>query len=445
MEWTRHHMATHHRETSHVRNGPMRILWGTPYNVKSAIARYSRMVTRALVADGHTVEILRLEDKTALDHDILDHNLPVHPPYTFDFARLRHDYDVCVINYGDYFPFHAGALDLAAATPAVAVFHDANLEGFLGGARQIHPKLDALLNRWPPPGLTLPEKCTLPKQDLSFFAALASGCVVHGSHYVDDVVATCPGPTVQMPLCYPDVGAVPPAPDGSGAFIVTCFGMINPNKQPERILRALAVDPKLRTHGRMHFVGAIDEGYRTRLAALAADLGLAAPEFTGWVDDAHLCASLAQAHLVCCLRHPMTEGHSASIITALYAARPIVVNDVGSYAEIPDGLVHKIEAGDAPAPLAAVMAEIARDPQAAEAAAAGAAAWARVRYSAASYVGGLIPLLEAAITCRPGLEAGRGMARHLTNLGVTFDDSATGLPRKFLACAGRPLMPPMSE
>ena len=57
----------------------------------------------------------------------------------------------------------------------------------------------------------------------------------------------------------------------------------------------------------------------------------------------------------------------------------IVVNNVGSYAEIPDGLVRKIPAGEDFAPLAAVMADLAHDPQAAEAAAARAAAFARAR------------------------------------------------------------------
>jgi glycosyltransferase involved in cell wall biosynthesis len=425
--------------------GPMRILWGTPYNVKSAIARYSRMATRALVARGHAVDILRLEDETAAAFEVLDHDLPVHTPRALELARLRRDYDVCVVNYGDYLSFHAGALELAAAAPAVAVFHDANMENFLAGACQLHPKLGALLERWPPAALALPPGRTQAEHATSFFAALASGCVVHGPHYVDDVVAACPGPTVQLPLCYPDIGAVPPAPDASGAFVVMCFGMINVNKQPERILRALAADLALRARGRMRFVGPIEDGYRAKLAALAAKLGLAAPEFTGWVDDARLCALLAQAHLVCCLRHPVLEGGSASMITALYSVRPTVVNDVGSYAEIPDGLVRKIEAGEDPAPLAAVMAEIARDPQAAEAAAAQAAVWARARYSAGSYVEGLMPLLEAAVAGRPGLEAGRGMARRLAALGVSFDDSVTACLESPLACAGRPLMPPVQK
>jgi glycosyltransferase involved in cell wall biosynthesis len=420
----------------------MRILWATPYNVKSAIARYSRMVTRVLVARGHSVEILRLEDETAAALEVLDRDLPVHVPRALDFARLRPDYDVCVVNYGDHLPFHAGVMALAAATPAVAVFHDANMENFLFGACQAHPKLGTLLECWPPAALALPEGGTHAERAISLFAALASGCVVHGSHYVENVVAACPGSTAQLPLCYPDIGAVPPAPDGSGAFVVVCFGMINPNKQPERILRALAADPALRARGRMRFVGPIEKNYRADLTALAAKLGLAAPDFTGWVDDAQLCAQLAQAHLLCCLRHPVLEGGSASIITALYSARPIVVNDVGSYAEIPDGLVRKIDACADPAPLAAVMADIAHDPQAAEAAAVQAAAFARARYSADTYVDSLTPLLEAAVAGRPGLEAGRGMARRLAALGLGFDDGAAACLESRLVYAGRPLTPP---
>ena len=419
----------------------MRILWATPYNVQSAIARYSSIVTRALVARGHAVEILRIEDETVAI-EVLDHDLPVRGPRALDLARLRRDYDVCVVNYGDHLPFHAGALAIAAATPAVAVLHDANMENFLLGARQARPKLGALLERWPPASLALPEGRTPAERAISFFAALAAGCVVHGPHYVDDVVAACPGPTVQLHLCYPEIGTVPPAPDGSGTFLVVCFGMINPNKQPERILRALATDPALRARGRMRFIGPIEEGYRTHLSAFAAELGLAAPDFTGWVDDAQLCALVAQAHLLCCLRHPVSEGGSASVITALYSARPIVVNNVGSYAEIPDGLVRKIDACEDHEPLAAVMADIAHNPQAAEAAAARAVAFARARHSANTYVDGLTPLLYEAIVGRPGLDAGRSMGHRLAALGVGFDDDAGAHLESRLVGAGRLIYDP---
>lgn len=427
----RHHMAPHRREIARVTMESMRILWATPYNVKSAIARYSQIVVRALAARHHSVEILRLEDETTAKIDVLDRNLPVHEPGTLDLARLRSAYDVCVVNYGDYLSFHAGALALAAATPAVAVLHDANMDNFLRGARHAHSKLGALLESWPPPALALPQRRAPAEQATSFLAALAAGCVVHGHHYVDDVVAACPGPTARLSLCYPDIGALPPAPDDSGALVVACFGVINPNKQPERILRALAHDANLRARGRVRFVGPIEAAYRARLTALAAELRLAVPDFTGWVDDSQLCALIAQAHLLCCLRHPVSEGGSASVITALYASRPTVVNNAGSYAEIPDGLVRKIEASDDPAPLATVMSETARNPQAAETAAVQAAAYAHMRYSADTYVAGLIPLLEAAVTGLPALEAARGMARRLGTLGVAFgDDSAMRVERR---------------
>jgi glycosyltransferase involved in cell wall biosynthesis len=306
----------------------------------------------------------------------------------------------------------------------VAVFHDANMENFIWAACQSLPKLGALLESWPSASLALSDGRTLSTRAISFFAALSAGCVVHGPHYLKDVAVSCPGPTTLLPLCYPDIGTVPPAPDGSGTFVVVCFGMINPNKQPERILRALAADPVLRARGRMRFVGPIEDGYRARLAALAADLALAAPEFTGWIDDARLCALIAQAHLLCCLRHPITEGGSASVVTALYSARPVVVNDVGSYTEIPDGLVHKIQACEDPTPLAALMGELVRDPQAADTAAVRAAAYAREHYSADAYVYGLVPLLEMAVAGCPALEAARRMACRLAALGVGFGDSA---------------------
>lgn len=400
----------------------MRILWATPYNVNSAIGRYSRMAAGELAARGHRVEILRIEDETGAALPPLDQAFPLHGPAALDPAQLERDYDLAVVNYGDHMPFHAGALALAAATPALAVFHDANMENFLWGLRQRYPGVDALLARWPAPA-----ESEAPERLLALLAALAAGCVAHGPHYVERLRASCPGPVSQLTLCYPDIGAVPPAPDATGAFVVGCFGMINPNKQPERILRALAADPALRARARMRFIGPIQDGYREHLSARAAELGLSPPDFHGWVDDAQLCALIAQTHLLCCLRHPVTEGGSASVITALYSARPIVVNDVGSYSDIPDGLVRKIADGDDPAPLAAVMAQIAGDPQTAEAAAAKAAEHARTRYSARVYVDALEPLLAAALARTPVLRAARRMGARLHRMGLArgtmFDDA----------------------
>lgn len=399
----------------------MRILWATPYNVNSAIARYSRMVADELAARGHRVEILRIEDEAAAALAPLDAAFPTYAPDTLDPARIERDHDLVVVNYGDHMPFHAGALRLAAATPAVAVFHDANMESFLWGLRQRHAGVDALLARWPAPA-----ESEAAQRLLALLAGLASGCVAHGSHYVAPLLAACPGPVSRLSLCYPDIGAVAPAPDASGAFVAACFGMINPNKQPERILRALAADPALRKRARMRFIGPIQNDYRDHLATLAASLGLAAPDFYGWVDDEKLCALIAQTHLLCCLRHPVTEGGSASVITALYSGRPIIVNDVGSYRDIPDALARKVAADDDPAPLAAAMAEIAANPQAAEATAAQAALHARAHYSARAYVDALEPLLDAALARLPALRAARRMGARLHRMGLTsapsFDD-----------------------
>ena len=195
----------------------------------------------------------------------------------------------------------------------MAVLHDAHLEESPpGGLARLIPKLGALLERWPPAALALPEGRTLAERGISFFAALASSCLVHGPHYVDDVVAACPGPTVQLPLCFPDIGAVPPVPDGSGAFVVVCFGLINLNKQPERILRALAADPALRARGRMRFVGPIEEDYRTRLTALSW------PSW-GWRGPTLPVGSMMRGYVRCSPRRILC---AACAIPSWKAARP---------------------------------------------------------------------------------------------------------------------------
>jgi glycosyltransferase involved in cell wall biosynthesis len=189
-------------------------------------------------------------------------------------------------------------------------------------------------------------------------------------------------------------------------------------------MRAMAASMRLRKAGVYRLIGPVEEKHRNQLKQFAAHLGLAPPEFHGWVRNEELFRLLAQSHAICCLRYPVTEGGSASLITALYTARPVVVADVASYSLVPDYAVWKVEYGETVDDLSRVLDSIEVDPEGANRRARLAREWAKHQYSASAYVQALLPILHAAVERVPALEAGRQIGRELALMGMSLDDPA---------------------
>ena len=161
-----------------------------------------------------------------------------------------------------------------------------------------------------------------------------------------------------------------------------------------------------------------------RLEHLSADLGIPPPRFTGWLSDAALRAEMAEVDVIACLRHPVLEAGSASLVTAMYAARPTLVSWHGVYAEVPDDVVHHCapgqEAGDVAAHLRAILLE----PDAALAMGQRARAHALKVHSAAHYVDRLLPAILAATEAAPAIAAARSLGKVLGRFGISPDDPA---------------------
>ncbi|MBC7578507.1 MAG: glycosyltransferase [Tardiphaga sp.] len=399
----------------------MRLAWATPFNVKSAIAIYSREVCHELSRRGINVEILRIEEPEGEAIDALATSLTVHSASLQPSAEFLQDYDAIVVNVGDYTQFHLGALRLISMVPVISIIHDSNLQNFVHGAVERGLYLDELVKRLPGND-GIADGINPQPAELALFATMSCACVAHGPHYVDLLRMACPGPVAVLPLCYPDLGAVTPKPGKEGSFVITTFGMINSNKQPERVMRAIASSPTLKDKAVYRLAGAIEDGKRMYYEALAKELGIRPPEIYGRVSDEKLFELLSASDVLCCLRYPVSEGGSASLITALYSARPIVVPNFGSYADVPDDLVWKVSYGENEQDLTAVLLDIEGDRAAAEHRSHLMKSWAQTTYSAQNYVDKLLPLVDLAIEATPKVDAGRKIGRLLAALDIGPSD-----------------------
>lgn len=387
----------------------MRILWATPFNVKSAIALFSRGVCAELSQRGFDIQIKRLESGREAALPPLACDLPILAPD----APVPAGIDLVIINYGNHAPYHAGALPLAAAFPALAIFHDAEMRDFAWGMADRHGTIVPLLPGAPAEALydehfdlVAPEARPM----LQSLSGMAAGAVVHGAHYRPTVSESCPGAVAVIPLYFPDIGAPEPEPRRAGPIRLTIFGVISRYKQPDRLLRAVAMLKRRWGNIEVHLAGDVVEDYRTTLVDLARKLRIADPIFHGHLSDSALSQVLTRSDAICCLRYPVTEGGSASLITALHHGRPLIVSNIASYALVPDELVSKVPYGDDVQSLADALRAILADPKKADARAIEARTWARDNLSASAYVDRLELLISEAMAIVPALEACRQLA-----------------------------------
>ena len=234
---------------------------------------------------------------------------------------------------------------------------------------------------------------------------------------------------------------VPPLPARGGRRpVALTVGAMNPNKCVDRAIEAIAASPALRDGLDYRLVGPIAPEERARLKAIAAANGYRRLSIEGPADEAQLDAALADSDLIVCLRHPVLEGASGSLVEALLAGRPTVVADAGCYGDAPDDAVAKVPA-DVPLPaLTAALERLVADEDGRRALGARARAYAEAHHSLDPYLAVLEPLMRATARAAPVLRVTRHLGALMGDLGLQRDDAAVGR----IAAALQPVFAPAS-
>ena len=398
----------------------LRIAWAGPWNEQSAIAAFGVDVVSALVAVGHTVEVFRTEAMAGTVLEPLPAPCPVHAPGHLTRELLSGGFDAVFVNFGNYYAFHGGALAILQATPTILIAHDAVMSGFRYGwliAGSAAPPASASL---------LTASDTEDDTLLAQLAGLALGAVVHAAHYRAEIEAACAGPVATLPLSMTFHaicdGLAPPFQ--SGDFVVATIGHLNPNKRVDQVIRAIGASPILRERVRYLLVGPVEEHYQQRLIAVARHVGAPVPEFTGWISDEALRTLLAGVDVVCCLRNPITEGGSGSLILALRSGRPTLVCDHGSYRDLPDDVVLKCPPGQEAAHVLYHLETLIEQPALGRAMGVRALAYAERTFAPESYAAGIVRLAEQVAQASPLSLARYRITETLRSLNLPSDTLA---------------------
>ena len=268
------------------------------------------------------------------------------------------DVDVRLYHVGNNPDAHAWIVDALRKNPGVVVLHDFVLHhlvaGLTIGRRDGHGYLDAmereggvvgrllahgvLDKRIPPLWESRPEDYHLAGEILD----LATGLIVH-SRYVEERAraAGYEGPVWRIPHPAWEHGPVGPA-EVEGEPLIGSFGNVNASKRIPQLLEAFALLRRERPGARLLLVGAVSPGFD--LDRRLQRLGLSGEGILreAYVDEDRLWSLMAACDVCVSLRSPTMGETSGSVIRQLSLGKPIVVSDVGWFAELPDDVALKV-------------------------------------------------------------------------------------------------------
>ena len=259
--------------------------------------------------------------------------------------------DVALYHVGNNPDAHAWIVGALRRRPGVVVLHDYVLHhlaaGMTIGRRDGHGYLDlmerehgvvgrllahgVLDKRIPPLWESRPDDFPLAGLALEH----ATGVVVHSRSVRDRVLAS--GYTGPVSLVPHPAWPVPdlPAERARGGLVLGCFGVVNSSKRIPELLRAFADVRSRHPEVTLLLVGPTSPGFdldrRLQRLGLEEDGLVREP----WVDERRLWALMAGADVCVNLRHPTMGETSGSVIRALSLGKPLVVSDVGWFAELP--------------------------------------------------------------------------------------------------------------
>ena len=174
----------------------------------------------------------------------------------------------------------------------------------------------------------------------------ADGLIVHSGYVAANVrAAGYQGRLWQIPHPAWPMGDVTAATDVSGDPLIGCFGFLNMNKRIPQLLEAFASLRRKLPGARLLLVGAAGERFdlSRRLERLGLTDGV---DRLDYVPEERMWSLMAACDVLVNLRYPTMGETSGSVIRALSLGKPLVVSDIGWFAELPDDVVLKVPADE---------------------------------------------------------------------------------------------------
>jgi glycosyltransferase involved in cell wall biosynthesis len=133
----------------------------------------------------------------------------------------------------------------------------------------------------------------------------------------------------------------------ANSLVIGCFGYMNPNKRVSTLLKVFYRLATQYTNLLLILVGDINPSMRHELLRFSRENSIEDNiRIIGYVPEDQYFGYLSCADIVVNLRHPTMGETSGTQLDAMAFGKPLIVSNIGSYAEIPDSCCWKVDLGD---------------------------------------------------------------------------------------------------
>lgn len=313
----------------------------------TGIADYAYDLVWGLVQQGNVVSVI-CETQNPLP-------LPGVEFYPAEWLTetTRRQFDGILYHIGNNSSFHIFQLPLLFKFPGVVHLHDMVLHHlmawllYIKGSARLY---GAVLAKWYGPSAAIEAVRQIERGkiliettegiDLPFFEEVlqyATTLITNSGFAAKKIAAIVPElPIRVLPQLYREV--MPRCPLDSHSFHIGVFGGVDLNKRLDVVVEALSVAHAMGCRVHLHIVGNVHPDCEILIERINQSPLAALTHIHGRVEHETLLQLISAVDLCLALRYPTMGETSAIVMRALQAGTPVVVNDVGWYAELPDFL-----------------------------------------------------------------------------------------------------------
>ena len=333
----------------------MKIAWFTPFSKESAIGLYSKIACEAL-SKYCDIEIYSPNDR------FRETFLSVQPLDSLNISKLN-QFDAVIYNMGNFYPYHAEIFDISKQVPGIFILHDLSMLDFMYGyftaykndIAGLHATLKQLYSE-PDATMILNAACNsetwkcvdfIKYNAIEWITENARGAIVHSRYHLNCLKKHYSGFSAMAYFPYAQEKGISPAilqERRDGKIELLTVGHVNPNKQIAQVLDAIGTNSQIRDRIHYNVVGGLgNQEYCNYLQRKIQKYHLEDVVcLNGYATDEELECYYQNADVLINLRNPAIEGASWSLVEQMWRGKPIMVTDIGFYAEMPNDCVYKI-------------------------------------------------------------------------------------------------------
>ncbi|MBU7008172.1 glycosyltransferase family 4 protein [Phosphitispora fastidiosa] len=347
----------------------MKVAYFSPLNPqKSGISDYSEELLLHLKK---YLDIHLFIDGFKLSNKVIKEKFPIFNIKEFEYQHAKNKYKACIYHIGNNHQFHENIYLHALKYAGIVIMHDYAIHHLMAGmllqkgktaeyleeirynngeegAKEAQKSLKGeIAPLWETSSIDYP----MNKRIINS----ARGIIVH-SKFVQRLINKI-RPDVPIRVIPHHCANILENPDEAKAvarkilgvdiktIVLASFGHIVPAKRIDTVLRALKRLSNEYPDFIYYLIGEQAKGYN--LKSLVKELGLSNKViFTGYTDLGTFKEYMKATDICINLRYPIQGETSGSLLRLMGMGKPVVVSNVGSFAELPLGTVEKIDVDD---------------------------------------------------------------------------------------------------